>query len=107
MTKQQIINSITSNGMREWTDERVSQAMDEYTAELEKRVKELERDNQLKEDQRTEWANIAIKFKKRIEELESNFLKAINDLEFLKIKAEDTMAKAAYQLAIMTLTDYK
>lgn len=43
---EQIKNTITANGMREWTDERVSQAMQEYSdqqnAELRERAKELE-----------------------------------------------------------------
>lgn len=43
---EQIKNAVTANGMREWTDERVSQAMQEYSdqqnAELRERAKELE-----------------------------------------------------------------
>lgn len=46
---EQIKNAVTANGMREWTDERVGQAMREYadqqTAELRERVKELESQN--------------------------------------------------------------
>lgn len=43
---EQIKNTVTANGMREWTDEMVSQAMQEYSdqqnSELKERVKELE-----------------------------------------------------------------
>lgn len=47
MDKLELIkNTVTANGMREWTDERVGQAMREYAdqqnAELRERVKELE-----------------------------------------------------------------
>lgn len=46
---EQIKNAVTANGMREWTDEMVSQAMREYAdqqnEELGERVKELEAQN--------------------------------------------------------------
>lgn len=76
-------------------------------AEKDARIELLENDNRLKEQQRSDWAEMVIKKQKRIELLESNFLKAINDLEFLKAKAEDVIVKATYQLGIITLNDYK
>lgn len=43
---EQIKNTVTANGMREWTDESVSQAMREYSdqqnVELRERVEELD-----------------------------------------------------------------
>lgn len=72
---EQVKNTVTANGMREWTDERVSQAMREYAdqqnAELDKMGEHLSAENSDLSSQIEGLKYDKERLRERVEELEA------------------------------------
>lgn len=73
-TKEEILNQVETNGELLDTNQAI-RAMNEWVSikceERDKRIKELKSLNELTESQRKEWADLSIRFKQRISELEA------------------------------------
>lgn len=102
---EQIKNTVTANGMREWTDERVSQAMREYAdqqnAELDKMGEHLSAENSDLSSQIEGLKYDKERLRERVKELEGaltatlNVARACDRGRFVNIldKAEKTLKK--------------
>lgn len=90
---EQIKNAVTANGMREWTDERVGQAMREYSAqqnvELDKMGEHLSAENSDLSSQIEGLKYDKERLRERVEELQSQLTKYRGALERIIVESED------------------